>query len=131
MQDHPSGARSVVPFRRSRQNRVIGGVCGGLAEYLAVDPTLVRLGFVLFAVMGGSGVLVYILAWLIVPEQKEGEVLRAAHIDSWVPLAFGMGLVGMGGLLLVDRLIDYDLGRYVWPLGLIVAGAMVLLRVGR
>lgn len=53
---------------RSSKNKVIAGVCGGLAEYFGIDATLVRLGVVLFCVMGGSGVLFYVIAALIMPE---------------------------------------------------------------
>ena len=54
---------------RSRDNRMICGVCGGLAEYLNVDPTLVRLATVLIACMAGSGILAYIIAAIIIPDQ--------------------------------------------------------------
>ena len=54
---------------RSRDSRMICGVCGGLAEYLNVDPTLVRLATVLSACMAGSGILAYIIAAIIIPDQ--------------------------------------------------------------
>jgi phage shock protein PspC (stress-responsive transcriptional regulator) len=54
---------------RSRTNRKLGGVCGGLAEYFNTDATLIRVLFVVLAVMGGSGVLIYLLMWIIVPNQ--------------------------------------------------------------
>jgi phage shock protein PspC (stress-responsive transcriptional regulator) len=54
---------------RSRDNRMIGGVCGGLGEFFDIDPTLIRLLFVLLTIFGGSGVLVYLVMLLIVPEE--------------------------------------------------------------
>ena len=54
---------------RSNTQRVIAGVCGGIAEYLNTDPTIVRLGFVLFSLAGGSGLLVYFIAAVIMPLQ--------------------------------------------------------------
>ncbi len=54
---------------RSRHERMIGGVCGGLGEYLNVDATLVRLIFVLGALFGGPGLLVYFIMLLVVPEE--------------------------------------------------------------
>ena len=54
---------------RSRTNRQLAGVCGGLAEYFGVDPTIVRILFVLFALMGGPGLILYIILALIVPEE--------------------------------------------------------------
>ena len=54
---------------RSRRSRMICGVCGGIAEYFNIDPTLVRLGLILFACLGGSGVLGYIIAAIVIPEE--------------------------------------------------------------
>ena len=56
---------------KSNTNRKICGVCGGIAEYLNADPTLIRLAFVLIAAIAGSGVMAYILAALIMPEAGE------------------------------------------------------------
>jgi len=54
---------------RSRNDRMITGVCGGIAEYFGIDATLVRLGLVVFACMGGSGILAYIIASIIIPDE--------------------------------------------------------------
>lgn len=50
-------------------NRLLAGVCGGIGEFFGIDPTLVRLGWVLFCAMGGSGILAYIIAAIIIPEE--------------------------------------------------------------
>lgn len=52
---------------RSRRDRMIAGVCGGLADYFGVDPTWVRLIFIIFLLLGGSAFLVYLVMWLVVP----------------------------------------------------------------
>ncbi|MEK6954199.1 MAG: PspC domain-containing protein [Candidatus Micrarchaeota archaeon] len=57
---------------RSRKDRILGGVCGGMGKYFGVDPVLVRLLFVLLAFGAGSGILLYLVAWLIVPEDPKG-----------------------------------------------------------
>jgi phage shock protein C len=54
---------------RSTSNRQLAGVCGGLAEYFNLDPTLIRVLFIVLAVLGGSGVILYIALWIIVPKQ--------------------------------------------------------------
>ncbi len=54
---------------RSRTDRMIGGVCGGLGKYLNIDPTIVRLIFVLALLLGGHGLLVYLVLLLVVPEE--------------------------------------------------------------
>ncbi|MCL1987176.1 MAG: PspC domain-containing protein [Firmicutes bacterium] len=53
---------------KSPNNRVISGVCGGLGEYFGIDPTVVRLIWALFILFGGSGVLIYVLCMLFMPE---------------------------------------------------------------
>ena len=52
---------------RSAENKMLAGVCGGIAEYFGVDPTLIRLAWVVFSLLGGSGLLAYILAAIIIP----------------------------------------------------------------
>lgn len=54
---------------RSNDNSIICGVCGGIAEYFNIDPSLVRLGWVIFCAVGGSGLLAYFIAALVIPRQ--------------------------------------------------------------
>ncbi len=54
---------------RSKNQRMICGVCGGIAEYFNIDPTIIRLAWVLFCVAGGSGLLVYFIAAIIIPDE--------------------------------------------------------------
>lgn len=54
---------------RSQSERMIGGVCGGLGDYFDIDPTLVRLAFVIFALAGGPGLVAYLILLIIVPEE--------------------------------------------------------------
>jgi phage shock protein C len=54
---------------RSRTNRQVAGVCGGLAEHFNMDATLIRVLFVVLAVLGGSGIIIYIAMWIIVPQE--------------------------------------------------------------
>jgi len=56
---------------RSQTQRMIAGVCGGLAEYFNVDATLMRVLFLLLAVFGGSGIVIYIVMWIIVPDASK------------------------------------------------------------
>ena len=56
---------------KSNNNRMIDGVCGGIAEYFDIDPTLVRLGWVMFCTLGGSGILAYIIAAVVIPRRPE------------------------------------------------------------
>jgi phage shock protein C len=61
---------SSPPYKklwRSRQNRKIAGVCGGLAEYFNMDPFWIRFLFVVFFLLGGSALLVYVIMWMLIP----------------------------------------------------------------
>jgi phage shock protein PspC (stress-responsive transcriptional regulator) len=56
-------------LRRSRTNKVVAGICGGIARYFAVDPVAVRVAFVVLAfITGGTALLAYLVAWLVMPE---------------------------------------------------------------
>lgn len=57
---------------RSRRNRMLAGVCGGIAEYFNWDPTLVRVIFVISILLPGPSIIAYLVAWVIVPEAPEG-----------------------------------------------------------
>jgi phage shock protein C len=59
---------------RSKTNRMLAGVCGGLAEYFNMDPTVVRLLAVVFTIVTGVGILVYIVMWIVVPEAGSDNV---------------------------------------------------------
>lgn len=56
---------------KSTENKMLDGVCGGIAEYFGIDPTLVRLGWVIFCALGGSGIIAYIIAAIIIPRNTQ------------------------------------------------------------
>jgi phage shock protein C len=60
-------------LRRSNKEKMIAGVCGGLAEYFALDPTVVRIGYVLLSVLSAAfpGIIVYIVMWILMPQSNE------------------------------------------------------------
>lgn len=58
-------------FYRSRKNRVIAGICGGLAEYFDIDPIIVRLIALILVLSAGAGLIAYIIAWIAVPEEPD------------------------------------------------------------
>lgn len=62
---------------KSKVDKKIDGVCGGIAEYFDIDSTLVRLAWVIFSLMGGSGIVCYIIAMLIMPERPKGTIVDA------------------------------------------------------
>ncbi|VVB79643.1 PspC domain protein [uncultured archaeon] len=62
--------KEIKRLYRSKTDRVIAGVCGGIGEYLGIDPVIVRLVWVLLTLCAGAGILAYILAWVIIPKEK-------------------------------------------------------------
>ena len=69
---------------RSRTDRVIGGVCGGLAQFFSIDVTIIRLLFVIAALFGGSSLLVYLVMLLIVPEEPlpKDDVITVSAVET-------------------------------------------------
>lgn len=66
---------------RSRDKRMLFGVCGGLGEYFKIDPTLVRLAFVIASLMGGPGLIAYVVLLIVVPEEPL-EVVETVVVDA-------------------------------------------------
>lgn len=57
---------------RSRKDKLVGGVCGGLADYFNIDPTIIRLLFVAFIALGGTGLIAYLIMWVVIPIDPRG-----------------------------------------------------------
>lgn len=68
--------KEIKRLYRSREDRVIRGVCGGIANYFEIDPVLVRLLWVIFSMVYGSGLMAYLICWLIIPEEPEENLGR-------------------------------------------------------
>ncbi|MEJ2010989.1 MAG: PspC domain-containing protein [Anaerolineales bacterium] len=144
-------------LERSQDNRMLGGVCGGLGEYLGIDATFVRLFFLLLVFGEGAGVLIYFVLWLILPPEESpasslgsnvnrgaqeiserareiGRSLRQGPSASnqQVSLIVGGALVIVGVIYLIDNLNLAWLGwlrfNVLWPAMLIVGGAFLLVR---
>lgn len=64
-------SEDIKRLTRSKTDRWLGGVCGGLGHYFGVDPTIIRALFVLFALAVGGGILAYIILWIIIPLESD------------------------------------------------------------
>jgi phage shock protein C len=68
---------------RSRKERMLGGVCGGLGEHMDVDPTMIRLVWAVVTVLSvGMGILVYLIAWIIIPESPDESTVQTGTTDG-------------------------------------------------
>ncbi|MCU1458634.1 MAG: phage shock protein PspC, partial [Actinomycetia bacterium] len=116
---------------RSRSERILGGVAGGLGEYLGVDPVLIRLGFVALMLLGGIGPLLYLVAWLIIPEAPAGADPEGSDgsegakpiVPAWAAVVALAILALIAG---VEPLGFGVRGRVLWPFLLIAFGIAVL-----
>ncbi len=125
---------------RSRTNKMIGGVAGGLAEYFNVDVTLMRLLFIIVFLAGGSGVLIYIVLWIIVPlepyskmEEKLNSQEPFVTKDKTKPdnnnrtFIIGVSLIVLGFIFLFNSLFPQFNLKELWPLVLVVIGVMLII----
>ena len=140
---------------RSVTDKMLAGVCGGLAEYFSIDPVIVRLIFVLAVIFGaGSGILAYIILWIIVPqkpyiitpfnpEQPKSDADSTADEKKSENTQFNMNianekhqnnrsiyagafLIVLGGIFLLDNFVPhFHFGDY-WPLILIGLGFAII-----
>ena len=128
---------------RSKENKIIAGVCGGIAEHFNIDPIWIRLLAVLLALADGIGVVLYILAWILIPQnpnQKGSKKTKAEHIvaniktkkaakdvhkevkngNGSVILGIIVVLIGLG--LLLKNLFTWFNFNFVWPIAIIAIG---------
>lgn len=138
---------------RSRKDRLIGGVCGGLGAYFGIDPVIVRLVFVAAVVWGGLGFVGYMLLWIIIPPEERSGMTAADAIGANVAeiersargragearSAFNasspemrerstwlaIGLIVTGVLLLFGNIVGVTLAK-LWPLLLVALGVYII-----
>ena len=122
------GARGERLLRRSTSDKVLAGVCGGLGRYLGVEPVLLRVAAVVLALANGLGLIAYVIAWIVIPEERAGQPVAAVRAPRQETgrLVLGGALVVLGLVLLLDRLVP-DLQRLFWPLAVVAAGAAIML----
>jgi len=142
-----------VKLYRSVSNRMIGGVGGGLGAYLNIDPIFIRLLFILLLFGTEFGFILYLLLWILIPEEGKdygfkddsfsdrvksmGDEVQKAVTEPHpqAGLILGAGLIIIGGIIFLERLnfswlswMDFDI---LWPLILIVGGIVLLIRIRR
>jgi phage shock protein PspC (stress-responsive transcriptional regulator) len=114
----PSPPRTVAPrLRRRASDRVIGGVAGGIADYLNVDPLLIRAAFVGLMIFGAAGLFIYLVVWLVVPvEGSEESVLEAALQRVGIRRS-SIGTLGWLVLGLVAAIVFFQMQAMTAPYG--------------
>ncbi|MBU1197424.1 PspC domain-containing protein [Candidatus Micrarchaeota archaeon] len=142
-------AEKVKRLYRSK-DRMIAGICGGIAKYLNVDVSLIRILWLIWVLMGGTGLIAYIIAWIIIPEEPSGRVKydhaglkrfaketkkMAAEMESieekrtdYGAFFFGLAFVAIGASLIAQQfgyLRDVNLWG-LWPVFIIMLGLTML-----
>ena len=131
---------------RSRGDRMLFGVAGGLARYLNIDSSIVRLVWVLLFLAAGTGILLYIIAAVLIPEEPVGSAAGSPpgatapaggpwtyrspserRGDGGGAILLGAILVIVGGWLLAQRFLPALEGRVVWPVILVIVGLVLVL----
>jgi phage shock protein C len=138
---------------RSTTQKVFGGVAGGIAEYFNMDPVIIRVIFVLTAIFGGGGLLIYLVLWIAVPERPFTSTMfnsGAPPADTPPPsqnesaftaydataetaqrkytgsMIGGVVLIGIGAIILASRIIPNIYFSDLWPFILVVAGIVLI-----
>jgi len=130
---------------RSRKQRILGGVCGGIGEYFGIDPVLIRLAWVFFCLAWGAGLLFYIIAWIIIPATPDYVDVQsvpsgaaqpsssaAGSSQSGYPGIFAIALAVLGvALLMYGISVIFSpfftfLSAYMLPAALILLGSMIV-----
>ncbi len=124
---------------RSTTDKMIGGVCGGLGEYLDIDPVLVRIiTVILFFVSGGAAIIAYLVGWIIIPKKPSDETGTISSPipssepkekdPSWKKYLPGLILIGIGLLLLIRENWFWFDWQDFWPILLILIGLLIVFR---
>jgi phage shock protein PspC (stress-responsive transcriptional regulator) len=120
---HSENLRNYERLHRSTTDRKIAGVCGGLGRHLNIDPTILRVLFVVLVFFGGAGLLLYGAAWLVVPEEGTGQSVVQTSPSTRNALLIVVGVVA--AMLLIGN--SWGGWGFPWPLILVAVVALVLL----
>ena len=102
--DNKNNTSSHEKPYRSKVNRIVGGVCGGIAEYFNIDPLIVRIGWVFVTLFAGAGIIAYIAALIVVPDNpNQQEVKKAKSQTGDGAKLWGSLLIIIGGILLLQQ----------------------------
>ena len=128
MSEQTTHTPSIKRLERSRSHRILGGVAGGLGEYFDLNPAFFRLGFVVLTLLGGAGILVYLAALLVIPDEGREDSIAAAAVEGRRerPWPFiGLGLAGVALAVLLTRATIWPSAGIGWVL-ILLAGLFII-----
>jgi signal transduction histidine kinase/phage shock protein PspC (stress-responsive transcriptional regulator) len=109
-------------LRRSTEHRVLGGVCGGIGAYLGVDPVVIRLAVVVLTFVSGTGVLLYAIAWAVLPEGDVARPRASARTRRGREQPVAIAFVTVGALLLLRSMGLWFPDGLIWPVAIAAIG---------
>ncbi len=131
-------AKKVKKLYRSRQDRYLGGVAGGLAEYFSVDSTVFRILFIIFTFTGGIGLILYLISLLIVPDNPHQEEAPKKRLEKDSTFLIAVILILAGVFLLTREFGVFDYFRFwripwanIWAVFLILIGVFLIFATRR
>lgn len=140
---------STQRLYRSRKDRVIAGVCGGMGEYFDIDPVWIRIAAILLIFAHGIGIILYLLTWILIPENPSQSIPKNKNYERVKKVEkeakrvvydidtkrndrglyfFGFVLILVGTLILFKNIFWWFTMEYVWPVLLIAFGIYLLWR---
>ncbi len=124
---------------RTREDRIIGGVSGGLAQHLKSDTSLIRILFIVLTILNGLGVILYALLWIILPEENGDRMFATPENDNQkinikmnkkdntnAKLWSSIMLIMFGFIFLIDEFFSSIDFRDIWPVFLIITGLIII-----
>jgi phage shock protein C len=137
---------------RSRNKKVIAGIAGGLGEYLNIDPIIIRIIIVLITIFHGIGLLIYIIMWIVIPEEsyndfftenkfeepsdigqnikdeanKVADEIKMQSTSSNGRIIFGVILILIGAIFLFERFFPFFDFEFVFGFGMVILGLALL-----
>ena len=127
MSEHTTHIPETRRLERSRSDRMLAGVSGGLARYFEIHPAIFRVGFVVLTLLGGAGLLIYAAAALVMPDEGKADSVASAALrhrrDRPWPL-IGLGLLAVAGAILLSRATLWFDGDSWWLF--LIAGGLIL-----
>ena len=133
----------IKKFQRTRNEKVISGVCGGLGNYFEVDPIIFRFAFIALLLAGGSSIFIYIILIIVIPKepyiiQTQGTAndstfdnfqqqdLAGKETENGNRTVFGLLLISGGALMLLYNIMPYFKLEKLWPVILVIIGLGLL-----
>lgn len=129
---------NIKRLYRSKKDKIVAGVAGGIAEYFMIDPIWIRLVFILLLIADGAGLIIYLIAWILIPENPKQSKIKETDVEKAFSkiskrkkdnsFIFGVIIVIVGAALLMQNLFSWFTPEVFGPLMIIILGIYLINR---